>query len=221
MGSSEDESNVRERLLRAATEVFARKGYKDASTREICRMADANGAAIHYYFGDKASLYREVFRPPERLTRLPPELTDPKASLRAGLEAFFRQVLRPLTEPGVSPHLRLLVIREEVQPSGVLTARHSERFRPNHEALCRFLARHCGVEAADLAIEHLAFSLAGMAVMLLIRREAVDTLAPDLLRDPQAVEDAVQRLTQYGVALVKSERRRRQSPGGGKRGKGA
>ncbi|HYW90936.1 MAG TPA: CerR family C-terminal domain-containing protein [Gammaproteobacteria bacterium] len=213
-----EDGNVRDRLLRAATEIFAHKGYKDASTREICRMADANGAAIHYYFGDKASLYREVFHPPERLTRLPSELTDPKASLRAGLEAFFRQVLRPLTESGVSPHLRLLVIREEVQPSGVLTARHSERFRPNHEVLCRFLARHCSVAEPDLAIDHLAFSLAGMAVILLFRREAVDTLAPGLLRDAEAVEDAVQRLTEYGVALVGSERRRRQSPGDGKRG---
>lgn len=220
MAVSED-GNVRDRLLRAATEVFARKGYKDASTREICQLADANGAAIHYYFGDKASLYREAFRPPERLTRLPPELTDPEASLRAGLDAFFRQILRPITEPGVSPHLRLLVIREEVQPSGVLAARHSERFRPNHEALCRFLARHCAVAKPDLAIAHLAFSLAAMAAMLLIRREAVDTLAPDLLRDARAVEDTVQRLTEYGVALVGSERRRRQSPNAGKRGQRA
>lgn len=207
---SEDAGNVRKRLVDAATEVFARKGYNDASTREICRKAGVNGAAIHYHFGDKASLYREVFRPPEHLICLPHELTDPNASLRAGLGALFRQILGPLTEPGINPHLRLLVIREEVQPSGVLENPYSERFRPNHEALCRFLCRHCGASEPDLAIRHLALSLVGMALMLLLRSEAVKTLAPELLRDPPAVQATTQRLTGYGMAVVASERRRRQ-----------
>lgn len=218
---SEESSKVRERLLQAATEVFAHKGYQDASTREICRLAGANGAAIHYYFGDKASLYREVFRPPERLTRPPIELTDPQVSLRVGLGAFVRQTLGPLVETGISPHLHLLVIREEVQPSGVLAAHRSEYFRPKHQALCQFLCRHCGAARADLAIQQLALSLVGMTLMLLIRRETVATLVPDLLRNTDAVEAAMRRLTDQGVALVQDERRRRHRHASAKKGRPA
>lgn len=54
--------DTRERLLRAATEVFAEKGYAAATVREICTRADANVALINYYFGDKLALYEQVLR---------------------------------------------------------------------------------------------------------------------------------------------------------------
>src|SRR5487761_2369004 len=58
------QEETRWRLLQAATEVFAEVGYHAATTREICRRAGVNLASIHYYYGDKAELYREVFRLP-------------------------------------------------------------------------------------------------------------------------------------------------------------
>ncbi|NDY57445.1 CerR family C-terminal domain-containing protein [Desulfovibrio sulfodismutans] len=53
-----DGSDTREKLLLAAVAVFAEKGYKAATVREICRRAKgANNNAVSYYFGDKAKLY--------------------------------------------------------------------------------------------------------------------------------------------------------------------
>ena len=54
-------ADTRERLLKAATEVFAEHGFEKATIREICRRADANVAAIHYHFGDKKQLYAAIF----------------------------------------------------------------------------------------------------------------------------------------------------------------
>lgn len=59
---SENEPTTKERLLRAASEIFAEKGYHDATVAEICEAAGANIAAVNYYFGDKESLYDEVWR---------------------------------------------------------------------------------------------------------------------------------------------------------------
>ncbi|OAI41878.1 hypothetical protein AYO40_02200 [Planctomycetaceae bacterium SCGC AG-212-D15] len=53
---------TQERLLEAAAEVFAEKGFKAASIRLICKQAGANIAAVNYYFGDKERLYIEAVK---------------------------------------------------------------------------------------------------------------------------------------------------------------
>jgi len=63
MRSVKKEGNgIRGRLLEIACEVFAQKGYRDATIAEICKRAGANVAAVNYYFGDKKTLYAEVWR---------------------------------------------------------------------------------------------------------------------------------------------------------------
>jgi AcrR family transcriptional regulator len=54
--------NNRKKLLRAAAELFAEKGYDAVSTRDLCNKAEVNVAAISYYFGGKDGLYLEVFQ---------------------------------------------------------------------------------------------------------------------------------------------------------------
>jgi AcrR family transcriptional regulator len=54
------------RLVRAATTLFAARGYDAASVRDITRRARANLGAVTYHFGSKADLYAAVV---EGLTR--------------------------------------------------------------------------------------------------------------------------------------------------------
>jgi hypothetical protein len=53
---------TKERLLDAACEIFAEKGFRNATVAEICERAEANIAAVNYHFGDKESLYEAVWR---------------------------------------------------------------------------------------------------------------------------------------------------------------
>ena len=62
MTKREDGRQTRLRLLNAACEVFAQKGYREAKVADICKQAGANVAAVNYYFGDKASLYKEAWQ---------------------------------------------------------------------------------------------------------------------------------------------------------------
>ena len=52
----------RERILEAATLLFAKNGYEGTSTRAIGAAAGANIAMIAYHFSDKEGLYTEVLR---------------------------------------------------------------------------------------------------------------------------------------------------------------
>src|SRR6185369_1182469 len=52
----------RARLVGAATELFAARGFPGTSIRDIAQQAGVNVAAGHYHFGSKEGLYLEVLR---------------------------------------------------------------------------------------------------------------------------------------------------------------
>lgn len=52
-----DEGSRKERILAAAIELFAEKGFAAVRIDEVALRADANKQLIYYYFGSKAELY--------------------------------------------------------------------------------------------------------------------------------------------------------------------
>jgi AcrR family transcriptional regulator len=54
-------SDAKERLLAAATKLFARYGYAATSARRLANEAGTNVAMISYYFGGKRGLLEAVF----------------------------------------------------------------------------------------------------------------------------------------------------------------
>lgn len=130
---------VRERLLEAAGEIFARRGFHKATVREICSKAGANVASVHYYFGDKRQIYEAVLRHAHRyaLEKYPPDPAaaaelPPVERLRAFVQAF---LLRILDDGRPSWHGRLLA-REMMDPTGALDKLVEEEIRPRYEEIC-------------------------------------------------------------------------------------
>ncbi|SRR5690625_4774972 len=52
---------TRERILEVAERLFANQGYNGVSLRRITTEADANMAAVHYYFRSKEALLKAIF----------------------------------------------------------------------------------------------------------------------------------------------------------------
>ncbi|MFC5183810.1 TetR/AcrR family transcriptional regulator [Actinomadura harenae] len=59
---SDDGQNRRERILEAATRLFAERGYDATSTRAIADAVGLNIATVAYHVGGKPELYRAVMR---------------------------------------------------------------------------------------------------------------------------------------------------------------
>jgi AcrR family transcriptional regulator len=51
---------TRDRIVRAAMQLFATQGFEHASVTQIARKAGVSRAAIFWHFGDKATLFRET-----------------------------------------------------------------------------------------------------------------------------------------------------------------
>ncbi len=123
-------ADIRERLIEAARQQFARDGYDAASVREITARAHANLGAITYHFGTKEALYHAVierFAEPlaDRLAAISQESGQPLDRLAAASRAFMdhiwshpempRLILRELASDRPLPPPVQKVIRRNVE----------------------------------------------------------------------------------------------------------
>lgn len=63
---------ARERIVAAATQLFARQGYERTSVQEIVRSAQVTKGAMYHWFGSKSELLNSIYREllAEQTTRL-------------------------------------------------------------------------------------------------------------------------------------------------------
>lgn len=134
--SSPDET--RSRLLEAAGQVFAERGFHSATVRDICKIANANVAAIHYHFGDKESLYTVVLRESYKaaLKKYPPLLDTPASAPPAErLRAFIQSLLFRVLDEGRPAWHGKLMLREMAEPTSALDDLVKQGIRPLFELL--------------------------------------------------------------------------------------
>lgn len=90
----------RTQLLDAAEEVFGRKGFHDATLREVSELAEFSVGAVYSFFESKNDLFRQIFvRRGEEFMQgihavLDDASTEPAAQLRALVDfevGFFRE----------------------------------------------------------------------------------------------------------------------------------
>lgn len=93
----------RDKLLKSAEELFAEKGFREVSVREIAAHAGVNSALVGYYFRGKQALFNEVYRThaaplaQERIRRLS-EITGKKR--KPTLEDLMRAWITPWLQVG-------------------------------------------------------------------------------------------------------------------------
>jgi len=80
----------RERILGAAEKVFARAGFNGATMAAIAEGAELPKANLHYYFGSKHELYREVLAGTLRDWLVPMDVLTPEADPAEALASYIR-----------------------------------------------------------------------------------------------------------------------------------
>src|SRR5262249_16523198 len=90
---------TRDKIIKAASHVFARNGYESAGVRAIVAEAEVNQAAINYHFGGKEGLYRAVLQAALRALMKDDDASQNPDTLsrEAALRRFVRRQLRPMT----------------------------------------------------------------------------------------------------------------------------
>lgn len=205
-----DGVEARARLLHTALRLFAEKGFANTSTRELATAAGVNIAAISYYFGDKAGLYRATYTEPMGGSCGKGIVFDThKMTLKAALRMLLTQFVEPLKQGDLVQLCMRLHFREMLEPTGLWAEEIDNGIRPVHSVLVQTLCQHLQLALADDDVHRLAFSIVGLGVHMFVGRDIMQLLRPQLQADAAAIDTYTERLVGYALAMVASEQARR------------
>lgn len=180
------EGDVRSRIAAAALRLFAAEGYDRVSIRDIAREACVNSAAISYYFGGKAGLYRDVlYRGTEEIS----EFIRIVEGKQPPPEEIFRIYGRFLVRLGrEKPAVLRLIFGELIRGSEVFHDFVRQRFSQVTEVLHGAVARgaEAGVFRKDVEPEDVCVGWQGMLLFYFLSFGAQRVLFPE--RQPDGAE---------------------------------
>jgi AcrR family transcriptional regulator len=195
-----------DRLLAAAGEVFAERGFAAATVREICQRAAANIAAVNYHYGDKRGIYEAAFRFAHSCvaTEVPPKL-DARAA-RDRLRDYIRVLLgRLLDDERPAWHAKLLA-REMIEPTGVLDEVVERSIRPRFDALQALLKPLLGDDAAPETLRRCAASIIGQCAFYRHSRPILTRLDPTLRFGADDLARLAEHITEFSLAGLRALR---------------
>jgi AcrR family transcriptional regulator len=162
---SEQREATRERIVEAALEAFAEKGFHGASTRDIAERAGTNQGLITYHFHSKDELWRaaadRIFgmlakRLGEQLAGL--ESGDPRERAREAIRIYVRFV-------AAHPELFRLMVDEGKNSDPRMRWLVDTHLKPRYEQFMR--PRGLGIAGFDeTSLPHAYYVLAGAGSLI-------------------------------------------------------
>jgi AcrR family transcriptional regulator len=201
---TEKPSTARQKILDAASSVFADEGFAGARVDEIARRAGVNKAMLYYHVGNKQALYTAVLaRNFDHMEKALDEALASDASIHEQLEALIAGIARTLRD--LPDHPRI-VLREFASAGTNLQPEVLERMVKVLGKVRGLL--HDGVEngqlrATDPVMTHLA--LVGASLILSSvspLRQRVSEIDPEVgaAREDADVGEFLADLVLHGIA---------------------
>jgi len=203
-----DAGDTKGRLMEAAGQIFSEKGFKAATVREICRLAGANVAAVHYHFGDKEGLYKallvEAFE--TGLKRYPTDMgLGPEASIDERMYAFVHSFLLRMLGSGRFAWCGKLMARELQEPTPALDHMVERYIMPMSTLLRRLVveALNDGTKPEDNRAFYCAMSVAGQCQHIFRNRAVIDKISPALKTDEMGIAALARHITDFSLSALK------------------
>lgn len=196
---------TRDKLIEAAGFVFAERGYRAATIREICRRAGANVAAVNYTFGDKMGLYTEVLRHSVRAaqTAAMSAALDSSLSPEDTIRGVIRARLMSLCqETRPDWHFRL-VMHEFSHPTAAMGRVVDEGMRPIYERVRKAVGQIIGLPPEHETTRLSLNSIIGQILFYTFSRPVLAHLQPELKLTPSQLDRIADHIVDFSLAYLK------------------
>jgi AcrR family transcriptional regulator len=171
---------TRQKLIKAAIKVFAEKGFRDATVRQICKQAGASNInAINYYFGSKEQLYKQILELifSEYDKQAPENFPDktPEEQLEIYISTFCK-ILYQEGEPDFDT--TAILVEEFTKPSPFLEEMVDTFNRPRVKRVLKLLKNLLGEGATDDMARDCLVSVSGQLLYYSFARPVFSRLFP-------------------------------------------
>jgi AcrR family transcriptional regulator len=195
---------TRQGLLEAACEVFAEKGYWEATVAEICQIAQANIAALNYYFGDKATAYREAWQYAfdQGIAAHPVEPADAPASAPPAerLHAHVTSLLIRMNDDGRPTRFERMRIWEITRPSGVIDDLNHEVREKSRQHMLSCLRDLIGTKVSNEVLQLCEASILSQCRLVLPFNRRDLQLVANRRIDPNLIKTLADHIVAFSVA---------------------
>jgi len=161
----QDTARTRKSLLMAASEIFAEKGFRDATIAEISKRAGTNGAAINYHFGNKETLYREAWRQSFRdsIKAYPPDGgVDKNASPEQRIAGQVGSLLRRINDEDNRDFM--ILNKELANPTGLLEEAMREEIGPLRRRIMALVREILGPGKSEIEVRFCTVSILSQCI---------------------------------------------------------
>ncbi|MFZ0035127.1 MAG: CerR family C-terminal domain-containing protein [Sedimentisphaerales bacterium] len=204
---------TRERLLEGACEIFAKKGYRDATVADICERAGANVAAVNYHFGDKETLYVDAWRLAfhKSLEAYPPDGGIPSDA--PAEERFRGRIFAAMQRFAYPKNYEFeIMLKELTTPTGLLTEAMQESIEPFRREFGCIVRELLGEHASEQQVQLCRMSVMAQCFNLTFReryRKALPEtgIKTDLPADNLKIEEIADHITRFSLAGIREIRR--------------
>lgn len=196
--------DTKHRLLDAAGQVFADKGFEASSVREICQRAEANIAAVHYHFGDKRQLYVAAVRTAQcaQSDQLPFPDFPPHMPPEARLKGFIRTMFeRMLAEDRPNWHLQLM-LRELSFPTDACETIVHDYIRPMADTLRGILTDLLPPDVDEATHMRIGFSVVGQILFHYVHQPIIRLLVGPEAYEQMTVSVLTEHVTSFSLAAL-------------------
>ena len=201
------EDSAKTRILNAAGPIFAAKGFKASTVREICDSANVNVASINYYFGDKQQLYLEtvIFARNSRAEKIPEPNWSSDTSPEQKLHGYIQLLLQRVGALQTAPWQVRLLVREILHPTQACRKLVSDYFRPFLDVLMSIIDELVANKLSQPRRLKLAFSIIGQCMYYRFAGE----LTAMIIDDEDAAEDfdlsiLAQHITLFSLGAIRN-----------------
>ena len=195
------ESTV-DRLLHVAIEVFAERGFRSTTVREICARADVNVASVNYYFRSKETLYsKAIALAIQEANQLYPVTPLQNSSLtpEERLTLFIDNFLHKLLDDSHLGYHSKLITREIAEPTKALDEIITIAIVPQFMLLEKIVQEILGTQVDKMTIKRCLLSILGQCLMFKHSRSIVDRLHPELIADEAAISATADHIAKFSL----------------------